>query len=80
MVKILSVVVPASKARAAERCISSPSATGSENGIPNSITPAPASSIARINSLVASKSGSPAVMEGIKTFLFLANAFSMLFM
>ena len=42
-----------------------PSAIGSENGTPSSITSAPASTSACMTGTVASSDGSPAVMKGI---------------
>src|ERR1700680_2805562 len=43
-----------------------PSATGSLKGTPTSIMSAPASANSRSNSSVTDKSGSPAVMKGMK--------------
>src|SRR6267378_7609490 len=55
-------VVPALSARSEARWIVGPSASGSLNGTPSSITSAPASARARTNLCVASSDGSPAVM------------------
>ena len=51
-------------ARSELRWITGPSAIGSENGTPSSITSAPACTSACITGTVASSDGSPAVMKG----------------
>jgi len=60
-----------------------PSANGSEKGTPNSMTSAPFLSISKTSSKVVSKSGSPAVIKGIRAFLLLLfksqNLLSILF-
>src|SRR5258708_32895159 len=53
--------VPLFNARSLARCITGPSATGSLNGAPSSITSAPASIRASATSRVVSRSGSPQV-------------------
>src|SRR6266403_2455128 len=55
-------VAPFFRARSDARWIVGPSASGSLNGTPSSITSAPASARARTNLCVASSDGSPAVM------------------
>src|SRR5436309_2117548 len=57
-------VIPAASARAAERWRTGPSAIGSENGTPSSITSAPSATAARTRSRVVGRSGSPAVKYG----------------
>ncbi|KAG1221100.1 hypothetical protein G6F68_021019 [Rhizopus microsporus] len=52
-------------ARSAARWITGPSAMGSENGTPSSITSAPASTSAFIRGSVAAGDGSPAAIYGI---------------
>ena len=69
MSKILSVVVPAARARWSASWMTGPSAMGSLKGIPSSTNVAPASSMARISFFVVSRSGSPAVMKGANIFL-----------
>src|SRR6516162_1248174 len=54
-------VVPERNARSLARWIAGPSATGSLNGTPSSITSAPAPIAANTTSLVVCKSGSPQV-------------------
>lgn len=51
-----------------------PSAIGSENGTPSSITSAPARTSACITGTVASNDGSPAVMKGISALRPLARS------
>src|SRR4051812_18298603 len=60
----VSKFIPCSRARCELAWITGPSAMGSENGSPNSITSAPASRNACISSTVRSASGCPAVMYG----------------
>ena len=60
--------IPFAKARSDALCITGPSAIGSENGIPNSIKSAPASTRACMIFTVSEGSGSPAVTKGIKPF------------
>src|SRR5882724_3891840 len=55
-------------ARSPERWITGPSAMGSENGTPSSITSAPAPARACISGTVTPGAGSPAVMYGISAF------------
>src|SRR5512143_168214 len=59
-------------ARSDARWITGPSAMGSENGTPSSMMSAPASTSACINGTVRPLPGSPAVMNGIRAFLFCA--------
>src|SRR3990172_5395718 len=59
-------VTPFSRARWLARWIVVPSASGSEKGTPSSRRSAPASPKAHASSRVVDKSGSPAVMKGIK--------------
>src|SRR5882724_5987301 len=54
-------VVPFCKARSLALWITGPSATGSLNGTPSSITSAPASIAARITARLVARSGSPQV-------------------
>ena len=76
---ILSVVVPALRARRFAPCMTGPSAVGSEKGIPSSIKSAPAAAIAFTTFAVVSKSGSPQVINGIKALPF-SKAFEILLM
>src|SRR5699024_1611031 len=59
---------PPESARRFAACMTGPSAVGSENGIPSSISAAPASSMAYTSFSVVSRSGSPQVMKGINAF------------
>src|SRR5882672_4898369 len=56
-------------ARSPERWMTGPSAMGSENGTPSSITSAPALASACMSGTVTPGSGSPAVMYGMSAFL-----------
>src|ERR1700674_1351603 len=64
-VRTSSRPTPWASARSDARWITGPSAIGSENGTPSSITSAPAEVSARISGTVAASEGSPAVMYGI---------------
>ena len=75
----LSVVIPAARARIFAPCITTPSAVGSEKGIPISIKSAPFFTISSIAAFVVATSGSPQVIKGINAFLFF-NASYILFM
>src|SRR5574344_1640878 len=66
--KTLSVVVPASRALMLACWITGPSAVGSENGMPSSISDAPADCIATTHSSVVAISGYPHVINGINAF------------
>ncbi len=66
--KTLSVVTPFFKARALAAWITGPSAVGSEKGMPSSIRSAPFLTISFTAFLVVSRSGSPQVMNAMKTF------------
>src|SRR5439155_18950969 len=59
-----SKFIPCSSARCELAWITGPSAIGSENGSPSSMTSAPAPSSARMRSTVRAASGWPAVMYG----------------
>ena len=61
---------PCFSARSPERWITGPSAIGSENGTPSSITSAPRSTSACISGTVSEGCGSPAVMYGISALRF----------
>ena len=65
MVRTSSRPTPLASARSDARWTTGPSAIGSENGTPSSITSAPAEVSARISGTVAASEGSPAVMYGI---------------
>src|SRR6266404_869616 len=65
MVSTSSRPTPLASARSDARWMTGPSAIGSENGTPSSITSAPAAVSARISGTVAASVGSPAVMYGI---------------
>src|SRR5215216_7461840 len=56
---------PCLSARSLERWMMGPSAIGSENGTPSSITSAPPATSACMSGTVACGDGSPAVMNGI---------------
>src|SRR5512135_323354 len=62
-------LVPWARARSEARWMVGPSAMGSENGTPSSITSAPASTRVCIRATVCLGAGSPAVMKGIRALL-----------
>src|SRR6185437_863993 len=67
---------PCFNARSEERWITGPSAIGSENGTPSSITSAPAFTSACITGTVCAGAGSPAVTKGTNAGRCAARSFS----
>src|SRR5690606_29194526 len=67
---------PRARARSELAWMTGPSAIGSENGTPSSITSAPAATSACMTGTVASSEGSPAVMNGTSALRPVARSFA----